>query len=186
MLIVGGYYEDIKKSYYKLAKKYHPDINSDPDSVEKFKEIKKAYEILGDPNLRISYDIDNKFSSSNSSNRNESNSRYTNKYGKRIMKGPRTIKNFYFDKWSDFKTPKWSNFNTGMDYKSEYIFRDQDDDIDMSHRTNRYIKLLKKFRFVFYFLFLFSLDIYFFIDNLGLFENYLLIKKTFFTESSKF
>jgi len=39
--------EDIKKSYRKLAMKFHPDRNPDSkDAEEKFKEAKEAYEIL--------------------------------------------------------------------------------------------------------------------------------------------
>ena len=37
--------EDIKKAYRKLARKYHPDINKDPEAENKFKEINAAYEI---------------------------------------------------------------------------------------------------------------------------------------------
>lgn len=39
-------YEDLKITYLKLSKKYHPDINSDPLSIEKFKEINNAYSTL--------------------------------------------------------------------------------------------------------------------------------------------
>ena len=49
---------EIKKSYRRLAMKYHPDRNTDnPDTAEKkFKEIKEAYEILSDPKKRSAYD----------------------------------------------------------------------------------------------------------------------------------
>lgn len=47
----------IKKSYRKLAKKYHPDANpGDKKAEEKFKEINEAYEVLGDPEKRKKYD----------------------------------------------------------------------------------------------------------------------------------
>jgi len=47
---------DIKKAYFNLAKKYHPDVNKSPDAKEKFAEINSAYETLGDPQKRKSYD----------------------------------------------------------------------------------------------------------------------------------
>ncbi len=48
--------ESIKKAYKTLVRQYHPDINKASDAVERFQEIKKAYEILSDPEDRKMYD----------------------------------------------------------------------------------------------------------------------------------
>lgn len=49
--------DEIKKSYRRLAMKYHPDRNpGDKDAEEKFKEAKEAYEILSDKTRRALYD----------------------------------------------------------------------------------------------------------------------------------
>ncbi|KAI0486188.1 putative mitochondrial DnaJ chaperone [Xylaria cf. heliscus] len=47
---------EIKKAYYGLAKKYHPDTNKDPTAKDKFGEIQSAYEILSDPKKKEQYD----------------------------------------------------------------------------------------------------------------------------------
>lgn len=55
----GASEDEIKKSYRKLAMKYHPDRNqgeSSKQAEEKFKEVKEAYEMLSDPQKRAAYD----------------------------------------------------------------------------------------------------------------------------------
>ncbi|KAI9322308.1 hypothetical protein BX666DRAFT_2022804 [Dichotomocladium elegans] len=47
---------EIKKAYYALAKKYHPDTNKEKDAREKFVQIQEAYEILSDEQKRKQYD----------------------------------------------------------------------------------------------------------------------------------
>src|SRR6478735_14327 len=49
--------DDLKKSYRKLAMKWHPDRNPDnPKAEENFKEAKEAYEVLTDAQKRAAYD----------------------------------------------------------------------------------------------------------------------------------
>jgi len=48
---------DIKKSFRKLAKKYHPDTNGgDPKAAARFQEINEAYTVLGDEAKKKEYD----------------------------------------------------------------------------------------------------------------------------------
>lgn len=47
---------EIKSAFRKLAKKYHPDLNKEPDAAEKFKEVQEAYDVLGDEQKRKTYD----------------------------------------------------------------------------------------------------------------------------------
>ncbi len=47
---------DIRSAYRKLAKKYHPDVNSGAAAEEKFKEITAAYNLLSNPQLKVQYD----------------------------------------------------------------------------------------------------------------------------------
>ena len=49
--------KDVKKAYYQLAKKYHPDTNKgDKDAAKKFTEVSEAYEVLSDDSKRKHYD----------------------------------------------------------------------------------------------------------------------------------
>ena len=48
--------DDIKRAFRKLAKTYHPDVSSDPNAEEKFKEVNEAYQVLSNAERRAKYD----------------------------------------------------------------------------------------------------------------------------------
>ena len=48
--------DEIKRTYKKLARKYHPDVSDEPDAQQKFQEVSEAYEVLKDKEKRAEYD----------------------------------------------------------------------------------------------------------------------------------
>lgn len=48
--------KDIKKAYYTLVKKYHPDVNKEKDAEKRFHKIQESYELLSDKDKRAQYD----------------------------------------------------------------------------------------------------------------------------------
>jgi curved DNA-binding protein len=52
----GASEDDIKKSYRKLARKYHPDVSKEKNAEEQFKAVAEAYEVLGNKDKRAAYD----------------------------------------------------------------------------------------------------------------------------------
>ena len=48
---------EIKRAYRKLAKQFHPDVNTDPDAARRFSEIDAAHDVLIDPDSRRRYNL---------------------------------------------------------------------------------------------------------------------------------
>ncbi|MGB8021255.1 MAG: molecular chaperone DnaJ [Candidatus Nanopelagicales bacterium] len=49
--------DEIKRAYRRLARELHPDVNPDPETQERFKEVTAAYEVLSDAEKRQMYDL---------------------------------------------------------------------------------------------------------------------------------
>ena len=47
---------EIKKAYFVMAKKYHPDVNPDATAAQQFRKAQDAYETLSDDNKKAAYD----------------------------------------------------------------------------------------------------------------------------------
>jgi len=52
----GASQDEIKRSYRKLARKYHPDVSKESGAETRFKELGEAYAVLKDPEKRAAYD----------------------------------------------------------------------------------------------------------------------------------
>ncbi len=48
---------EIKRAFRKLAQQWHPDVNTEPQAAERFKEVNEAYQVLSDPQRRQAYDM---------------------------------------------------------------------------------------------------------------------------------
>ncbi|WP_326536023.1 DnaJ C-terminal domain-containing protein [Pseudorhodoferax sp.] len=48
--------DDIRKSYRKLARKYHPDVSKEPDAEQRMRAVNEAYDVLRDKDKRAAYD----------------------------------------------------------------------------------------------------------------------------------
>jgi hypothetical protein len=92
----GASPDEIQDAFHALARKYHPDINSDPRVADKFKEISAAYTILSDPKERAKHDLNasTRWRRSNASNWERSAERRST-----------TFDQTEAFKWSYWKTP---------------------------------------------------------------------------------
>lgn len=87
---------DVKRAYRKLARRFHPDVNSERDTTEEFKAIKLAFEVLADPAKRETYDRDiaqstgTEAPSSVAGDENAADTGYEQKNGKKQWEKPRS------------------------------------------------------------------------------------------------
>src|SRR5215813_2782516 len=48
--------DEIKRAFRRLARELHPDVSTEPDAAERFKQVAEAYEVLSDRQRRETYD----------------------------------------------------------------------------------------------------------------------------------
>ncbi|KAL1455290.1 hypothetical protein WDU94_009395 [Cyamophila willieti] len=100
--------KEIKKAYYELAKKYHPDTNkTDPNASKKFQEVSEAYEVLCDDTKRREYDTWGATSeqmSQAAQNRTTSTDEYMNRWNFKSNVDPEELfRKIFGDAGFDFK-----------------------------------------------------------------------------------
>ncbi|KAA0187066.1 Lethal (2) tumorous imaginal disc, partial [Fasciolopsis buskii] len=106
---------EIKKAYYELAKKYHPDVNkNDSNAAQKFQEVSEAYEILGDESKRKQYDS---FGPSNARSSGFGNQQYSGFEYHSQINPEEFFKRIFRD--SEFAFKEWSTGDRGF---AESIF----------------------------------------------------------------
>lgn len=71
---------EIKGAFRTLAKKYHPDVSSDPNATEIMQKITEAYEVLSDLELRRKYDIKLGYNNTTKSSQNTEQYSYYQSY----------------------------------------------------------------------------------------------------------
>lgn len=128
---------EIKKAFYALARKYHPDHNKDKDADVKFKEINNAYEILGDEKKRSDYDQNFGGFSDKSSFKSGSRPNYRNSYQENSNKKYGTHSQ---NEWEEF-FKMYQNFERiNRELEKEYYRKkreqeQEDEKFYQSHRT---------------------------------------------------
>ena len=109
--------DQVKKSYYRVAKRWHPDLHQgDEEVADKFKEIQKAYEVLGNPMSREAYDIENRLNAHAGSSIYAAARFGRNRMAYRLKKQNEP----YFSKYTGFRKPRWYSPFSGKDVRAEY------------------------------------------------------------------
>ena len=100
--------KEIKKEYYKMAKKYHPDFigpdvsdKQKEEASEMFKKVQKAYECLSNPIARQAYDIENNIHDGPDTGNFDEN-RYDDELANKTYFQPKQQKDFYYTKWTNY------------------------------------------------------------------------------------
>lgn len=117
--------------------------------------IKAAFELVGDPQNRVIYDLENSIEN------DYTKYNYSNRMKYNI--GTKNLYSHYDDKWSNFKAPDWSDPYKGEDFRSEYIKIKETRMYDsvISPKTVKFNQILIDYRVGLLFFLIFSIDIFY-------------------------
>lgn len=108
----------IKTAYYKLARKYHPDLMPNKDST-KFKEINEAYATLIDPSRKENYDKEIASGNTKTSATPDDTSEYQSKYSENKGENFKMNESNYHKFWENVQ--KHGNKNINEERRKEYL-----------------------------------------------------------------
>lgn len=113
----------VKKSYRRLALRYHPDINKAADASQKFIEITEAYEVLNNEAKKLEYDdLYSKFSRSQN-NQYETNEKTSSEKAKEwATSGKKKAEEYASMKYDDFADRIIDELKLGISYTPNIIF----------------------------------------------------------------
>ncbi len=95
--------DDIKRSYRRLARQYHPDLNpGNKDAEDRFKEIGEAYDVLSDVTKRAQYDRFGQYWNQQGF-KEEAPPKRTQSWGERVGMGTPPSEEVDFSKYADFQ-----------------------------------------------------------------------------------
>ncbi|KAA0720199.1 DnaJ -like protein subfamily C member 18 [Triplophysa tibetana] len=146
--------EDLKKSYRKLALRFHPDKNCAPGATDAFKAIGNAYAVLSNPEKRQQYDQYGDQSPADTSSQNSAQPRHTYAHHRNFTRdfeadiSPEELFNIFFG--GRFPTGNIHVYtNRGASYANYYqprrrrTFERRDEEVEESRSQNNFTALLQ-------------------------------------------
>jgi curved DNA-binding protein len=132
--------DEIKKSYRKLARQYHPDTNKDSAAHKKFQEINEANEVLSDPENRKKYDKYGKDWQHGDKFEQASRAQQANPFGGQFSGGEEGFSDFFSSMFGGRRSQakfKGQDFNATLQLNLSSAFKTHQQTITVNGRSVR-------------------------------------------------